>query len=95
MFCITTNTALCIRPATKPPLTYPTPATTTSMNIENDSKRPKRSAEMAPIWPPKRHPPRPAIAADSMNTDSFSRTMFMPSVAQAAGLSFMAASRRP
>ena len=35
------------------------------------------------------------MAAESMNTDSLRRTTFMPRVAHAAGLSFMAASRRP
>jgi hypothetical protein len=40
-------------------------------------------------------PPRPAVADDSMNTPSFSRVMFIPSVAHAAGLSFMAIIIRP
>ncbi len=40
-------------------------------------------------------PPRPAIAAEIMKTLSFSRTRFWPSIAEAAGLSFIAASRRP
>ena len=40
-------------------------------------------------------PPSPAIAADSMKTDSFSLTTFWPRVAAAAGLSFMAVRRRP
>ena len=40
-------------------------------------------------------PPRPAIAAEIMNTESFSLIRFWPSVAAAAGLSFMAVRRRP
>jgi hypothetical protein len=40
-------------------------------------------------------PPTPAMAADSMNTDSFSATGLCPRVAEAAGLSFSAVSRRP
>ncbi len=35
------------------------------------------------------------MAAESANTLSLSRVMSMPSVAQAAGLSFMASSRCP
>ena len=35
------------------------------------------------------------MAAEIMNTDSFSLMRFWPSVAAAAGLSFMAVSRRP
>ena len=35
------------------------------------------------------------MAAESMNTDSFSLTRFWPRVAAAAGLSFMAVRRRP
>ena len=34
-----------------------------------------------------RHPPKPAIAAEIMNTDSLSPTMFMPSVAPRPGCS--------
>ena len=60
-----------------------------------DSKRLKRSLVTAPISCANRHPPRPAIAADIMNTDSLSRTTFMPSVAHAAGLFFIAVRRRP
>ena len=41
-----------------------------------------------------RTPPMPAIAAESMNTDNLSLTRFCPRVAAAAGLSFMAVSRR-
>ena len=35
------------------------------------------------------------MAAESMKTDSLSLTRFCPSVAAAAGLSFMAVRRRP
>ena len=35
------------------------------------------------------------MAAEIMNTDSFSLIRFWPSVAAAAGLSFMAVRRRP
>ena len=40
-------------------------------------------------------PPRPAMPADSMKTPSLSRIGFWPSVADAAGLSFMAMRRWP
>ncbi len=42
-----------------------------------------------------RMPPMPAMAAESMNTESLSLTRFWPRVAAAAGLSFMAVRRRP
>ena len=42
-----------------------------------------------------RTPPSPAIAAEIMNTESFSLIRFWPSVAAAAGLSFIAVRRRP
>ena len=40
-------------------------------------------------------PPKPAIAADSVKTASVVMRGFMPSVSQAAGLSFKASSRWP
>ena len=70
------------------------PATTVSMSSDRLRKMSKRSRLAEPIRVI-RAPPTPAMAADSMNTDSFSVTMLWPSVAEAAGLSFMAVSRRP
>ena len=60
-----------------------------------DSNRLNRSLVTAPISCANRQPPSPAIAAEIMNTESLSRTTFMPSVAHAAGLFFIAVSRRP
>jgi hypothetical protein len=48
-----------------------------------------------PIWAVMSAPPTPAMAADSMNTDSLSESGLWPSVAEAAGLSRSAVSRRP
>ena len=71
------------------------PATTVSMSSDRLRKMSKRSRFAEPICAVISAPPTPAMAADSMNTDSLSVTMLWPSVADAAGLSFMAVSRRP
>ena len=48
-----------------------------------------------PDRPPYSTPPSEAMAADSENTSSLFHVRLMPSVAHAAGLSDIAASRRP
>ena len=71
------------------------PPTTVISSTPRLMKMSKRSRLTEPSWADMSTPPTPAMAAESMNTDSLRRTTLMPRVAQAAGLSFMAARRRP
>ena len=71
------------------------PATTVRTTNERLTKMTKLPDVTDPSALDIRIPPRPAMAADSMKTLSLSLTRFCPRVAAAAGLSFMAVSRRP
>ena len=62
-------------PPNSAPLTYPMPPTTVSMSSCRLRKMSKRSRLADPICEVMSAPPTPAMAADSMNTDSFSDSM--------------------
>src|SRR5581483_8147848 len=83
------------RPANSAPPALPMPPTTTSSSNGRLSKKLNRSGLIVPSVPPYNAPPTPAIAADSVNTSSFVVRRFIPSIAHAAGLSFIASRRSP
>ena len=86
-------------PARMPPMsapaTFPMPPTTVSMTRARLMKMMNVSALTLTDALDRSTPPSPAMAAEIMNTESFSLIRFCPSVAAAAGLSFMAVRRRP
>lgn len=71
------------------------PATTVSINSDRLTMIEKLSFDTDPIALAMKSPPSPAMPDDSVNTPSLSRTRLCPSIADAAGLSFIAARRRP
>ena len=71
------------------------PPTTASSSNGKLSKNVNLSGVTVPSDPPYSAPPTPAIAADSENTSNFVARMFMPNIAQAAGLSLIASRRSP
>ena len=92
---MTANPIPAISPPNRAPVTYPIPATTVSMSSERLTMMAKLSPETDPMALDIRMPPRPAIPEEIMKTLSLSRTRLCPSMAEPAGLSFIAASRRP
>src|SRR5437763_16540821 len=82
-------------PAKNPPSTESTPQITASSRTTRLVIHWKSLVPTEPDRPPYSTPPSEAMAADSENTSSLFHVRLMPSVAHAAGLSDLAASRRP
>ena len=77
------------------PPTAPMPPTTASMKICRPPTNSKFCEIVLSCKPPNSAPPSPAMPAEIANTASLVPSRFMPSVAHAAWLSFIASSRRP
>src|SRR5262249_2853958 len=77
------------------PLTTATPPTTSRISKGRPLSIWKSGVDPEPRYAPLSAPANPAIAAEIANPATLVQNRFTPSVAQAAGLSRMATSRRP
>ena len=82
-------------PANSAPPMRPIPPTTPSMKIGRPCVKLQSVDDVVEFTMPNYAPPSPAIPAESANTASFVLVRFIPTVAHAASLSFIASSRRP